>query len=78
MTLKLGEIKIPGRVNRLGLSLSPIIDKHCNQHNAAQVQREGFFKSEHRTTFGVIEVETEISSGRTNVDLQKRSQQHDS
>ena len=73
MALKLGEIKIPGRVNRMGLSLSPIIDKHCKQQNAAEVQREGFFKSEHRTAFGVIEVETNLSSGTTSVDLKKES-----
>jgi hypothetical protein len=72
MALKLGEIKIPGRVNRLGLSLSPIIDKHCKKQNAVQLQRDGFFKSEHPTAFGIIEVETDLSTGATSVDIRVR------
>ena len=74
MTLKLGEIKISGRVNRLGLSLSPIIDKHCKRQNAAKIQREGFFKSEHTTAFGVIEIETDLGRGYTTVSLQQRKE----
>ena len=76
MTLKLGEIKISGRVNRLGLSLSPIIDKHCKRQNAAKIQREGHFKSEHSTAFGMIEIETDLDTGYTTVvSLQQKKEE---
>ena len=77
MTLKLGEIKIPGRANRLGLSPSPIIDKHCKRQNAAKIQCEGFFKSEHPTALGVIEIETDLGRGYTTVSLQQKKEEYD-
>ncbi len=75
MTLKIGEINISGRVNRLGLSLSPMIDKHCKQQNAAKIQHEGYFKSKHPTAFGVIEIETDLGTGYTTVLLQQKKEE---